>query len=68
MRLTYLMPAPFKQALLTAVILQSIHAYAETTEYQLPIITVQAVHTDSELLSTSASIQKVQAVYRLNRA
>lgn len=62
MRLTYLMPAPFKQALLTAVILQTMHAYAETTEYQLPIITVQAVHTDSELLSTSASIQKVQAV------
>ncbi|OTG60209.1 TonB-dependent siderophore receptor [Acinetobacter sp. ANC 4204] len=56
------MPAPFKQALLTAVILQTMHAYAETTEYQLPIITVQAVHTDSELLSTSASIQKVQAV------
>ncbi len=61
MRLTYLMPAPFKQALLTAVILQTMHAYAETTEYQLPVITVQAVHTDSELLSTSASIQKVQA-------
>ena len=61
MRLTYLMPAPFKQALLTAVILQSMHAYAETTEYQLPVITVQAVHIDSELLSTSASIQKVQA-------
>ncbi|WEI05197.1 TonB-dependent receptor [Acinetobacter johnsonii] len=37
------------------------HAYAETTEYQLPVITVQAVHIDSELLSTSASIQKVQA-------
>ncbi|MFV5382090.1 TonB-dependent receptor domain-containing protein [Acinetobacter towneri] len=55
------MPAPFKQALLTAVILQSMHAYAETTEYQLPVITVQAVHIDSELLSTSASIQKVQA-------
>ncbi|WP_151707422.1 TonB-dependent receptor [Acinetobacter sp. TUM15064] len=55
------MPAPFKQALLTAVILQTMHAYAETTEYQLPVITVQAVHTDSELLSTSASIQKVQA-------
>lgn len=62
MRLTYLMHTPFKQALLTAVILQTMHAYAETTEYQLPIITVQAVHTDSELLSTSASIQKVQAV------
>lgn len=62
MRLTYLIHTPFKQALLTAVILQTIHAYAETTEYQLPIITVQAVHTDSELLSTSASIQKVQAV------
>ena len=61
MRLTYLIPAPFKQALLTAVILQSMHAYAETTEYQLPVITVQAVHIDSELLSTSASIQKVQA-------
>ncbi|RGD89461.1 TonB-dependent receptor [Acinetobacter sp. SWAC57] len=56
------MHTPFKQALLTAVILQTMHAYAETTEYQLPIITVQAVHTDSELLSTSASIQKVQAV------
>ena len=55
------MPAPFKQALLTAVILQSMHAYAETKEYQLPVITVQAVHTNSELLSTSASIQKVQA-------
>ncbi|MBU3848538.1 MAG: TonB-dependent receptor [Candidatus Acinetobacter avistercoris] len=55
------MHMPFKQALLTAIILQSMHAYAETTEYQLPIITVQAVHTDSELLSTSASIQKVQA-------
>jgi len=27
------MPAPFKQALLTAVILQSMHAYAEATEY-----------------------------------
>lgn len=62
MRLTYLIHTPFKQALLTAVILQTMHAYAETTEYQLPIITVQAVHTDSELLSTSASIQKVQAV------
>lgn len=61
MRLTYLIHTPFKQALLTAVILQTMHAYAETTEYQLPIITVQAVHTDSELLSTSASIQKVQA-------
>ena len=61
MRLTYLIPASFKQALLTAVILQSMHAYAETTEYQLPVITVQAVHIDSELLSTSASIQKVQA-------
>ena len=68
MRLTYLMPAPFKQALLTAVILQSMHAYAETTEYQLPIITVQAVHTDSELLSTSASIQKVQAATVQNNA
>jgi len=67
-RLTYLMPAPFKQALLTAVILQSMHAYAETTEYQLPIITVQAVHTDSELLSTSASIQKVQAATVQNNA
>ncbi|MEJ5036392.1 TonB-dependent receptor [Acinetobacter johnsonii] len=62
------MPAPFKQALLTAVILQSMHAYAETTEYQLPIITVQAVHTDSELLSTSASIQKVQAATVQNNA
>lgn len=68
MRLTYLMHAPFKQALLTAVILQSMHAYAETTEYQLPIITVQAVHTDSELLSTSASIQKVQAATVQNNA
>lgn len=68
MRLTYLMPAPFKQALLTAVILQSMHAYAETTEYQLPVITVQAVHTDSELLSTSASIQKVQAASVQNNA
>lgn len=68
MRLTYLMPAPFKQALLTAVILQSMHAYAETTEYQLPVITVQAVHTDSELLSTSASIQKVQAAIVQNNA
>ncbi|MFN4093105.1 MAG: TonB-dependent receptor domain-containing protein [Acinetobacter johnsonii] len=62
------MHAPFKQALLTAVILQSMHAYAETTEYQLPIITVQAVHTDSELLSTSASIQKVQAATVQNNA
>ncbi|MDM1251792.1 TonB-dependent receptor [Acinetobacter johnsonii] len=62
------MPAPFKQALLTAVILQSMHAYAETTEYQLPVITVQAVHTDSELLSTSASIQKVQAATVQNNA
>lgn len=68
MRLTYLMPAPFKKALLTAVILQSMHAYAETTEYQLPVITVQAVHTDSELLSTSASIQKVQAATVQNNA
>ena len=68
MRLTYLMHTPFKQALLTAVILQTMHAYAETTEYQLPIITVQAVHTDSELLSTSASIQKVQAVTVQNNA
>lgn len=68
MRLTYLIPAPFKQALLTAVILQSMHAYAETTEYQLPVITVQAVHTDSELLSTSASIQKVQAATVQNNA
>ena len=68
MRLTYLMPAPFKQALLSAVILQSMHAYAETTEYQLPVITVQAVHTDSELLSTSASIQKVQAATVQNNA
>ncbi len=68
MRLTYLMPAPFKQALLTAVILQSMHAYAETTEYQLPVITVQAIHTDSELLSTSASIQKVQAATVQNNA
>ena len=68
MRLTYLMPAPFKQALLTAVILQSMHAYAEATEYQLPVITVQAVHTDSELLSTSASIQKVQAATVQNNA
>ncbi len=68
MRLTYLMHAPFKQALLTAVILQSMHAYAETTEYQLPVITVQAVHTDSELLSTSASIQKVQAATVQNNA
>lgn len=68
MRLTYLMPAPFKQALLTAVILQSMHAYAETTEYQLPVINVQAVHTDSELLSTSASIQKVQAATVQNNA
>ncbi|MDH1277459.1 TonB-dependent receptor [Acinetobacter johnsonii] len=62
------MPAPFKQALLTAVILQSMHAYAETTEYQLPVITVQAIHTDSELLSTSASIQKVQAATVQNNA
>lgn len=68
MRLTYLMPAPFKQALLTAVILQSMHAYAETKEYQLPVITVQAVHTNSELLSTSASIQKVQAATVQNNA
>lgn len=68
MRLTYLMHAPFKQALLTAVILQSMHAYAETTEYQLPVITIQAVHTDSELLSTSASIQKVQAATVQNNA
>ncbi len=68
MRLTYLMHTPFKQALLTAVILQTMHAYAETTEYQLPIITVQAVHTDSELLSTSASIQKVQAATVQNNA
>ena len=68
MRLTYLMPVSFKQALLTAVILQSMHTYAETTEYQLPIITVQAVHTDSELLSTSASIQKVQAATVQNNA
>ncbi|MBU3846958.1 MAG: TonB-dependent receptor [Candidatus Acinetobacter avistercoris] len=62
------MPAPFKQALLTAVILQSMHAYAETKEYQLPVITVQAVHTNSELLSTSASIQKVQAATVQNNA
>ena len=68
MRLTYLIPAPFKQALLTEVILQSMHAYAETTEYQLPVITVQAVHIDSELLSTSASIQKVQAATVQNNA
>lgn len=68
MRLTYLIPAPFKQALLTAVILQSMHAYAETKEYQLPVITVQAVHTNSELLSTSASIQKVQAATVQNNA
>ncbi len=68
MRLTYLMHTPFKQALLTAVILQTMHAYAETTEYKLPIITVQAVHTDSELLSTSASIQKVQAATVQNNA
>ncbi|MFH7809732.1 TonB-dependent receptor domain-containing protein [Acinetobacter sp. BSP-153] len=62
------MHTPFKQALLTAVILQTMHAYAETTEYQLPVITVQAVHTDSELLSTSASIQKVQAATVQNNA
>lgn len=68
MRLTYLMHTPFKQALLTAVILQTMHAYAETTEYQLPVITVQAVHTESELLSTSASIQKVQAAAVQNNA
>jgi iron complex outermembrane receptor protein len=46
------MHVPFKQALLTAVILQSINVYAETIEYQLPVITVQAIHTDSELNRT----------------
>lgn len=68
MRLTYLMHVPFKKALLAAVILQSIHVYAETIEYQLPVITVQAIHTNSELLSTSASIQKIQAAILQNNA
>ncbi len=56
-------PFPFQYALLTAVILQSMALHAQdTTEYQqLPVIKVQAVRTDSELLQTSASIQKIQA-------
>lgn len=56
-------PFPFQYALLTAVILQSMALHAQgTTEYQqLPVIKVQAVRTDSELLQTSASVQKIQA-------
>lgn len=56
-------PFPFQYALLTAVILQSMVLHAQdTTEYQqLPVIKVQAVRTDSELLQTSATIQKIQA-------
>lgn len=56
-------PFPFQYALLTAVILQSMALHAQdTTEYQqLPVIKVQAVRTDSELLQTSVSVQKIQA-------
>lgn len=56
-------PFPFQYALLTAVILQSMALHAQdTTEYQqLPVIKVQAVRTDSELLQTPATIQKIQA-------
>ena len=56
-------PFPFQYALLAAVILQSMALHAQdTTEYQqLPVIKVQAVRTDSELLQTSASVQKIQA-------
>ncbi|MCT8088251.1 TonB-dependent receptor [Acinetobacter sp. C_4_1] len=55
-------PFPFQYALLTAVILQSMALHAQdTTEYQqLPVIKVQAVRTDSELLQTPATIQKIQ--------
>ncbi|NCI79600.1 TonB-dependent receptor [Acinetobacter kanungonis] len=56
-------PFPFQYALLTAVILQSMALHAQdSSEYQqLPVIKVQAVRTDSELLQTSASVQKIQA-------
>lgn len=56
-------PFPFQYALLTAVILQSMALHAQdTTEYQqLPVIKVQAVRIDSELLQTPATIQKIQA-------
>lgn len=68
MRLTDLMHMPFKQVLLTMVIVQTMHTYAETTEYQLPAITMQAIRTNSELLSSPASIQKVQGATVQNNA
>ncbi|WP_416224509.1 TonB-dependent receptor domain-containing protein [Acinetobacter sp. AM] len=55
-------PLPFKYALLATVILKSMALYAQdTAAYQLPVITVQAVRTENELLQAPASIQKVQA-------
>ncbi|MCJ8160546.1 TonB-dependent receptor [Acinetobacter zhairhuonensis] len=56
-------PFPFQYALLTAVILQSmaLHAQDTTAYQQLPVIKVQAVRAESDLLQTSASIQKIQA-------
>lgn len=54
-------PLPFKYALLATVILKSMALYAQDTgAYQLPVITVQAVRTENELLQTPASIQKVE--------
>ncbi len=54
-------PLPFKYALLATVILKSMALYAQdTAAYQLPVITVQAVRTENELLQTPASIQKVE--------
>lgn len=55
-------PLPFKYALLATVILKSMALYAQdTAAYQLPVISVQAVRTENELLQAPASIQKVQA-------
>lgn len=55
-------PFPFNYAFLTTVILQSMALHAQDiAEYQLPVIKVQAVRTESKLLQAPASIQKVQA-------
>lgn len=54
-------PFPFNYAFLTTVILQSMALHAQDiAEYQLPVIKVQAVRTESKLLQAPASIQKVE--------
>lgn len=58
----------FKILTLTAAVVQSMSIYAEDPVHQLPVIEVQAIHIDNNILTTPASIYQIDASPQQNNS